>query len=81
VTNVGERNADFATDYLKNEGIRVVAQSLLDVYPRKIYFFPATGRVMLKKLRHANNDTIIEREFEYGSRLKHADIQDDIELF
>jgi chemotaxis protein CheD len=81
VTNVGERNVEFALDYLENEGIRVVAKSLLDVYPRKIYFFPATGRVMLKKLRHANNDTIIEREFEYGSRLKHADIQGDIELF
>lgn len=81
VTNVGERNVEFALEYLKNENIRVVAKSLLDVYPRKIYFFPATGRVMLKKLRHANNDTIIEREFEYGSRLKHADIQGDVELF
>ena len=81
VTNVGERNVDFATQYLKNENIRVVAKSLLDIYPRKVYFFPSTGRVMLKKLRHANNDTIIEREAEYGSRLKHADIQGDVELF
>ncbi len=81
VTNVGERNVDFAVQYLKDENIRVVAESLLDIYPRKIYFFPATGRVMLKKLRHANNDTIIEREAEYGSRLKHADIQGDVELF
>lgn len=81
VTNVGERNVEFALEYLKNEGIRVVAKSLLDIYPRKIYFFPATGKVMLKKLRHANNDTIIEREFEYGSRLRNADIQGDVELF
>lgn len=81
VTNVGERNVDFALQYLKNENIRVVAKSLLDIYPRKIYFFPGTGKVMLKKLRHANNDTIIEREAEYGSRLKHADIQGDVELF
>jgi len=81
VTNVGERNVDFALQYLENESISVVAQSLLDIYPRKVYFFPSTGRVMLKKLRHANNDTIIEREAEYGSRLKHADIQGDIDLF
>jgi len=40
------------------------AESLLDVYPRKIYFFPASGQVMLKKLRHPNNQTIIEREAE-----------------
>ena len=81
VTNVGERNVDFALEYLKNENIQVVAKSLLDIYPRKVYFFPASGKVMLKKLRHANNDTIIEREAEYGSRLKHADIQGDVELF
>ena len=81
VTNVGERNVDFALEYLTNENIQVVAKSLLDIYPRKVYFFPASGKVMLKKLRHANNDTIIEREADYGSRLKHADIQGDVELF
>lgn len=81
VTNLGERNAEFALQYLKNENISVVANSLLDIYPRKIYFFPATGKVMLKKLLTPNNDTIIEREAEYGSRLKHADIEGDIELF
>lgn len=81
VTNVGERNVDFALEYLKNESIRVVAKSLLDIYPRKVYFFPTSGKVMMKKLQHANNDTIIEREAEYGSRLKHADIQGDVELF
>jgi chemotaxis protein CheD len=81
VTNVGQRNVDFATEYLKNEKIRVVAQSILDIYPRKIYFFPASGKVMLRKLKHANNDTIIEREAEYGSRLKQADIEGDIDLF
>jgi chemotaxis protein CheD len=81
VTNVGERNVDFAVQYLKKEKIRVVAESLLDIYPRKVYFFPASGRVMLKKLRYPNNDTIIDREAEYGARLKHADIQGDVELF
>lgn len=81
VTNVGERNADFALQYLEKENIRVVAESLLDIYPRKIYFFPNSGKVMVKKLRHPNNDTIIEREAEYSLRLKHADIQGDVELF
>jgi chemotaxis protein CheD len=67
--------------YLKKENIRVVAESLLDIFPRKVYFFPNSGKVMVKKLRHPNNDTIIEREAEYSSRLKHADIQGDVELF
>jgi len=81
VSNVGERNADFAQQYLESENIRVVAESLLDIYPRKIYFFPSTGKVMMKKLHYPNNDTIIKREAEYKSRLQNADIQGDVELF
>jgi chemotaxis protein CheD len=41
--NVGERNAQFVRDYLKAEGIRIVAEDLNDVHPRKVYFFPRAG--------------------------------------
>lgn len=71
VNNVGQKNADFAVDYLLRENIRLVAQDLLDVYPRKIYFFPRNRRVLVKQLRGAHNDTIIEREqaISCGSRV------------
>lgn len=39
VAKVGERNASFVLDFLNTEGIEVVAQDLLGVYPRKVYFF------------------------------------------
>lgn len=79
--NVGARNAEFALDYLHNEGIAVVGQDLLEDYARKVYFFPYTGRVLVKKIRTLHNETIIEREQAYRSRLKGADIQGDVELF
>lgn len=78
---VGERNAQFVTDYLRTEGIRVVAQDLLGSYPRKVYFFPATGRVLVKKLRSMHNDTIIERERSYSEALRHSKVEGDVELF
>lgn len=81
VANVGERNAEFVIDYLNTEGIAVTAQDLLDIYPRKIYFFPKTGRVLMRKLKTVHNDTIIEREHEYRSRLKTADVHGEVELF
>jgi len=81
ITNVGERNAKFAIDYLATEGIQVVAQDLLDIHPRKVYYFPATGKVMIKKLKRVHNDTIVERENEYNSRLSYSKIEGDIELF
>lgn len=80
-TNVGERNAKFGLDYLKTEGIPVVAKDLLDIYPRKVYFFPDTGRVLVKKLRNMHNETIVNREREYGSRLVESKVEGDIELF
>lgn len=80
-TNVGERNAKFGLEYLKTEGIPVVAKDLLDIYPRKVYYFPSTGRVLVKKLRSLHNDTTISREREYNSRLVESKVEGDIELF
>jgi len=79
--NVGERNAGFVLDYLAQEGIPVVAQDLLDSHARKIYFFPKSGRVLLKRLARMNNDTLMRREREYQERLSRDDASGDIELF
>jgi chemotaxis protein CheD len=62
---VGERNAIFVRNYLKAEQISIVAEDLLDIYPRKIYFFPEQGAVKVKKLIRLHNDTIIQREQEH----------------
>ena len=80
-SKVGESNARFVLDYLKTEGIPVVARDLLDIYPRKIYFFPASGRVLVKKLMRQHNETLARREREYAARLTEAPVSGDIELF
>ncbi|HJV79570.1 chemoreceptor glutamine deamidase CheD [Noviherbaspirillum sp.] len=79
--NVGERNAQFVRDYLRAENIRVVAEDLNDVYPRKVYFFPRTGKVLVKKLKQLNNNTLVNREQDYASRLQTTPVVGDIELF
>jgi chemotaxis protein CheD len=81
VSNVGLQNADFVKSFLALERIPIVAEDLLDIYPRKVYFFPRTGRVLVKKLKTVHNNTILEREKSYGSRLTHLPITGDIELF
>ena len=81
VANVGERNAEFVQKFLKTEKIPIVAQYLLDIYPRKVYFFPSTGLVRVKKLKQVHNDTIISRESEYVTRLHYAKVEGDVELF
>ena len=81
LSNVGEQNAEFIVEYLNLERIPIVARDLLDVWPRKIYFFPRTGKVMVKRLRKVNNDTIVLRERDYGARLFHGPIEGGAELF
>jgi chemotaxis protein CheD len=80
-TNVGERNAEFVLKFLRTEGIRVAARDLNDIYPRKVYYFPTSGRVLVKKLLNTHNKTIVERETSYRSRLVSAPSGGDVELF
>lgn len=80
-SQIGERNSEFVLDFLKMEGIPVQSQDLLDIYPRKVYFFPNTGRALVKKLVRLHNDTLIRREKEYEARLSEAPIAGDVELF
>jgi len=80
-SNVGERNAEFALSYLRTEGIPVVAQDLLDIYPRKLYFFPGTARVLVRKMRQVENESIRNRERAYAESLRSAPTAGDVELF
>jgi chemotaxis protein CheD len=80
-SQVGERNSKFVIDFLNTEGIAVAAQDLLDIYPRKVYFFPHNGKVLVKKLVRMHNDTLVRREKEYAARLTEAPVAGEIELF
>jgi chemotaxis protein CheD len=81
VANVGQRNADFVLKFLQTEKIKVVAQDLVDIFPRKVYFFPKSSKVMVKKLRNVHNTTISQREKDYRQRLYKVDSGGDVELF
>ena len=80
-THVGQRNASFVRQYLAMEGIPILAEDLLDLHPRKVYFFPRTGRVLVKKLLSVHNDTIVQRERDYNLRIQTAPVEGQAELF
>ncbi|RJX34192.1 MAG: chemoreceptor glutamine deamidase CheD [Oxalobacter sp.] len=79
--NVGERNSRFVREYLQAEKIRVIAEDLEDIYPRKVYYFPRSGKVLVKKLKQLHNNTIVNREMDYANRLTSRPTSGDIELF
>jgi chemotaxis protein CheD len=78
--NVGERNAEFVLEFLRMEGIRVASQDLLDVFPRRVAFFPVTGRALCRKLTQVDA-SIVSAEQQYTARLNTAKVGGDVELF
>ncbi len=81
MSNVGERNIEFVIDYLKTESLNIQAQDLGDIHPRKVIYFPLTGRVKMKKFQSMHNDTIVRREVDYQESLKKKPVGGDVELF
>jgi chemotaxis protein CheD len=77
--DVGAKNSEFVLQFLKTEGIPVLAQDLQDVYPRKVHFFVATGKVQVKRLSMAPSETVQKREREYLKKLSPRG--GDVEIF
>ena len=69
MTSVGDRNIKFLHKFMVMEGYKLSAADLGGPHPRKVNFFPQTGKVMVKKLQHMHNDTIAIRETQYRSKL------------
>ena len=60
--NVGERNTTFVIDYLKTERIPILSRDVLDIYPRKVCFLPASGKAMVKRLSAANTEAVAAQD-------------------
>jgi chemotaxis protein CheD len=81
LTDVGTKNIDFVLDYIDQEGLKLISKDLGDIYPRKVIYFPKTGKVGMKKIQDLHNDTIAQREKQYFNSLKNAPVEGDVELF
>ncbi|MBY0409842.1 MAG: chemoreceptor glutamine deamidase CheD, partial [Burkholderiaceae bacterium] len=62
--NVGERNTHFVVNYLQIERIPIVSEDVLDIYPRKVVFFPVSGKAMVKRLAHAHPEALVTQELK-----------------
>lgn len=81
MTDVGQKNIRFAKTFLFSEGIPLESHDLGLIYPRKVNFFPLTGKAMVKRLQTLHNTTIEDREREYAATLNKAPVSGDIDLF
>lgn len=80
-SDVGTKNIQFITDYLKIEDIQLESYDLGGPYPRKIIYYPRTGKVRLKKLKTIQGSTLQIRERAYIRRLQEKPFASEVTLF
>jgi chemotaxis protein CheD len=81
MTDVGKRNIEFVRNYISLEGYRVAAEDLGGNQPRKVIYFPTSGRARLRKLRPVENRIISHHEQLYLDSLGKQAAGGEVELF
>lgn len=81
MTNIGWYNIGFAFDYVYTEGFKIVSQDIGDIYPRKILFYPNTGRVRVRRLNAMHNQSLVAEELRYSNNIGTKPVEGDVELF
>ena len=79
--DVGEQNIDFVRQFLRTEGIPLWSEDMGGPFPRKVYFFPHTGQVLVKRMERTHNDTVLLREMTYLQEFGRTRDDSDVELF
>jgi chemotaxis protein CheD len=80
-SDVGDQNIGFVRQFLRDENIPVWSEDLGGLHPRKVYFFPHTGQVLVKRIESIHNDTVLVRELTYLQEFNRAPMDGDVELF
>jgi chemotaxis protein CheD len=69
-TSLGDENIRFIKNYLQEEGLQETAADLGGVYPRRIHYVPATGRVFRLLMRRTDDANIFTREVNLRQKIQ-----------
>ena len=81
MSDIGQKNIRFARKFLFSEAIPLESHDLGLSFPRKVNFFPFSGKVMVKRLQSLHNNTIEMREQRYMLALNTQPVTGEVELF
>lgn len=78
---IGTRNVEFVRNFLKNEHLPISSEDLGGNYPRRVRFYPDTGKAMVLRLRRQSDFAVTKDEKNYLQTLKQKPVEGSIELF
>ena len=81
LSNVGTRNADFAERFLQNEGIAIVGGDLRGTSPRRIQYWPVSGRARQLAIVTDAGQLLQNELREARAEQRQSQKGNDVELF
>ncbi len=80
--DVGKRNVEFARQFFRTERIRITSEDSGGTTGRKVIFYPATGRALVRPVITSTDLTsLAENERKTYEDLRHQKLEGDVELF
>lgn len=78
---IGDKNVRFVRQFLRNEGLPIATENLGGDLPRRIHYYPDTGKVMMRTLQRKSDMRIVAEEKKYAEKITKKEVEGDIELF
>lgn len=80
-SEIGSRNVDFIEHYFAKERLPIGAADLRGSYPRKLRYFPTTGRAQVCHLRDHEANEAIQSETTLRNKVSFAKVSGPVEIF
>jgi chemotaxis protein CheD len=80
-SDIGNKNITFIKNFLQADGYKITAEHVGGEHPRRIHFYPVTGKVKMKLVEEQEKTKIISSEKVYEESLKSKPVEGEAELF
>ena len=81
MTDIGRSNVDFVRNYLGDEGLSAEVEDVGGPWARRLRYFPASGKVLVKHLPMGEATKVRTQEEVFRAKLKNERHVGEIELF
>ena len=80
-SDIGGKNINFVKQYLIEEGLTITSEDVSGIYPRRVQYFPSSGRVRIKEIRSTKSQSLIRQEMDYINKLKSEKVAGSVDIF
>jgi chemotaxis protein CheD len=78
---IGDENIAFMRHYLKAEGLAIASEDLGGPYPRRIHYFPKTGKVFRLLMRRSDDAQVFSEEKIFRDKLRQDQVEGAVSIF